>query len=267
MMLYLSLIMSVAAHAPARDVPNIRGVWVTTATETEGKPVARDKLAELKVVIGDGRLEYVYVRKPDEPNLAFTLELDPTANPKRLTMTPVGGAKATPVLGIYSLDAGTLRICFADGEGRDNPDRRPKDFTTAPGTRQVLMTLKRDPVGDPDRVMRAMDGFRKKLPEPQGLNEMNGLGVADIEGKTHPDSHLKGIATRLGATTRAECMALMTYLKDPDPKIRRIAAFALEGLVKAYPNGMSSDDIQKVDSDGHRKMVAAFIAGIEKLPK
>ena len=121
--------------------------------------------------------------------------------------------------------------------------------------------------GDPDAVMKAMDGFRKKLPEPQGEGEMNGLGVADIDGKTHPDSHLAGIASRLGVKTRAECIVLMTYLKDPDPKIRRIAAFAIEGVVKAYPTGMSSEDIQKVDSDGHRKLVKAFIAGIEKLPK
>ncbi len=266
-MLHVILLVAVAAHAPARDTPNIQGVWVTTATETEGKPVAREKLAELKVVIGDGRLEYVYVGKPGEPNLVYALELDPTSNPKRLTMTPVGGLKATPVLGIYSLDRGTLQICFADGEGRDTPDRRPKAFTTAAGTRQVLVTLKRDPAGDPGRVMRAMDGFRKKLPEPVGLSEMNGAGVDDIHGVTHPDSHLDGIAARLGVTTRAECLALLTYLKDPDPKIRRIAAFAIEGVVKAYPSGMSSDDIHKVDSEGHRRMVAAFIAGIEKLPK
>jgi RNA polymerase sigma factor (sigma-70 family) len=121
--------------------------------------------------------------------------------------------------------------------------------------------------GDPEAVMKAMDGFRKKLPEPQGLNEMNGLGVPDIDGMAYPDSHLNGIATRLGVKTRAECMVLLTYLKDPDPKIRRIAAFALESVVKAYPHGMSSDDLQKVDSDGHRKMVQKYIAGIEKLPK
>jgi RNA polymerase sigma factor (sigma-70 family) len=123
------------------------------------------------------------------------------------------------------------------------------------------------PAGDSDAVMKAMDGFRKKLPEPQGLNEQNGLGVVDIDGKIHPDSHLAGIASRLGVKTRAKCIVLLTYLKDPDPKIRRIAAFAIESVVKAYPTGMSSGDIQKVDSDGHRKMVKAFIAGIEKLPK
>ena len=123
-----------------------------------------------------------------------------------------------------------------------------------------------DTNGTPDDAMKTMDGFRKALPPAQGLNEMNGLGVPDIDGKAHPDTHLAGIAKRLGVTTRAECMALLTYLTDPDPKMRRIAAFAIEGVVKAYPNGMSSDDIQKVDSDGHRAMVRAFIAGIEKLP-
>lgn len=116
-----------------------------------------------------------------------------------------------------------------------------------------------------EELMRAMDGFRKKLPEPHGLAEQNGLGVADINGNTHPDSHLNGIAKRLNVKTRAECMALLTYLKDPDPKIRRIAAFAIEGMVKAYSSGMSSEDMQKVDSDGHRRMVKAFIVEIEKL--
>jgi hypothetical protein len=135
------------------------------------------------------------------------------------------------------------------------------------GFRIMIATLM---AGEEDRaelVMKAMDGFRKKLPEPQGLNEMNGVGVNDIDGNSHPDSHLNGIATRLGVETRAECLALLTYLKDPDPKIRRIAAFALEGVVKAYPNGMSSSDIQDVTSEGHRKMVKAFAAGIEKLPR
>jgi hypothetical protein len=134
----------------------------------------------------------------------------------------------------------------------------------APG--EVLMLEVRLGAEDNTEVlMRTMDGFRKKLPEPHGLGEQNGLGVADINGNTHPDSHLNGIAKRLNVKTRAECMALLTYLKDPDPKIRRIAAFAIEGVVKAYPGGMSSEDMQKVDSDGHRKMVQAFIVGIEKL--
>ena len=42
---------------------------------------------------------------------------------------------------------------------------------------------------------------------------------------------------------------------------------SIEGVVKAYPNGMSSQDIQDVTSDGHRAMVKAFTTGIDKLPK
>ncbi len=136
------------------------------------------------------------------------------------------------------------------------------------GFRLSIATLLSREVEDrAEAVMKAMDGFRTKLPEPQDLNEMNGPGVPDIDGNVHPDSHLHGIATRLGVETRAECLALMTYLKDRDPKIRRIAAFALEGVVKAYPNGMSSSDLQDLTSEGHRKMVKAFAAGIEKLPR
>jgi hypothetical protein len=129
----------------------------------------------------------------------------------------------------------------------------------------AMLQRAREPAETP--LMRTMDSFRKRLPEPQGLGEMNGLGVADIDGNVHPDSHLKGVATRLGVKTRAECLVLLTYLKDRDPKMRRIAAFALEGVLNAFPNGMSSEDMQDLESDGHRRMVQAFLAGIEKLPR
>lgn len=62
-------------------------------------------------------------------------------------------------------------------------------------------------------------------------------------------------------------MALLTYLRDPDDNLRYVAAFAIEAAVKAYPGGMSTNDIQKLDSEGHRTMVAKFVAGIEQLPK
>jgi hypothetical protein len=99
------------------------------------------------------------------------------------------------------------------------------------------------------------------------VHELTPFPPPDVDGKVNPDSHLHGIATRLGAKTRADCMVLLTYLKDRDSKIRRIAAFALEGIVKAYPNGFPSGSLDKLDSPEHRKMVKAFAAGIEKLAK
>src|SRR5215216_2857775 len=130
-----SLTLATALAAPATE-----GTWVLVSTETDGKPVAREKLSELKVVIGNGRLEYVYAG--EEPNLVYQLELDPSASPKQFTLTQPSGLKASAVPGIYELDGDTLRLCFADGEGRET--RRPKEFATAPGTRQVLLTLKRE---------------------------------------------------------------------------------------------------------------------------
>lgn len=119
-----------------------------------------------------------------------------------------------------------------------------------------------------EALLKTMEGYRKAFPEAQGLGEMNGFTIGpDKDGKSYTLTHLDGVGKRLGVKTRAECMALLTYLKDPDDKLRYVAAFAVEAAVKAFPNGMSSSDIQDVESEGHRKMVKAFIAGIEKLPK
>jgi hypothetical protein len=56
-------------------------------------------------------------------------------------------------------------------------------------------------------------------------------------------------------------------LKDRQLKIRHIAAFALEDVVKAYPTGFPESSLDRLDSDQHRRMVQAFVAGFEKLAK
>jgi hypothetical protein len=131
--------------------------------------------------------------------------------------------------------------------------------------------LKLEPALGGERVnalLKTVEGYRKTFPEAQGLGEMNGFTIGpDKDGKSYTLTHLDGVGKRLGVKTRAECMALLTHLKDPDDKLRYVAAFAIEAAVKAYPGGMSASDIKDVRSEGHRTMVAKFIAGIEKLPK
>jgi uncharacterized protein (TIGR03067 family) len=235
---------------------DLNGTWLPVSTVNEG---LLEPGKGVKLVFTDNSLEYVYDN--GNPSLVYGLVVDPKK--KHLTLKD-RGFRARDVLAIYDLDGNTLRICYAEGKDRDK--NRPTDFTARVGSNQVLVTLKKQDSG-PERMMKMMDGYRKKLPEPQGLNEMNGVGVADIDGNSHPDTHLKGIGIRLGATTKAEGMTLLTYLKDKDPKMRRIAAFALEDLLKAYPHGMSSSDLQDLDSDGHREMVRRFVEGIEKMQK
>jgi hypothetical protein len=86
-----------------------------------------------------------------------------------------------------------------------------------------------------------------------------------VDGKDFLLSHLGGVARRLGVKTKAECLVLLTYLKDRDPKIRFIAAHAIEIVVHAYPGGMSLSDSLEVDSDGHREMIRRFVEKIDKL--
>ncbi len=116
----------------------------------------------------------------------------------------------------------------------------------------------------PGKLITALEGFRKDIPPAQGLNEQNGLSVKQIE--PYLLTHLDGVARRLGVTSRAECLVLLTYLKDPQGKIRYIAIRAIESVVKAYPDGMSIECLTDTGSDEHRRMVLRFVQLIDKLP-
>jgi hypothetical protein len=120
---------------------------------------------------------------------------------------------------------------------------------------------------DPVDLMKTIDGFRETLPPPRDLGEQNGFGIVDDAGQHLTFSHLNGVAKRLGANTKVQCLVLLTYLSDRDTKIRVIAADAIENVVHAYPNGMSADDMTKMGTDGHREMVRRFVERIEKLDK
>jgi hypothetical protein len=117
----------------------------------------------------------------------------------------------------------------------------------------------------PVALMNAMESLRKDTPPAQTLSEMNGFALKDVDGNSFLLSHLSGVAQRLGVKSRDECLTLLTYLKDRDPKIRFIAASAIENVVHAYPRGMSLSDTLDIDSAGHREMVRRFAGKIEEL--
>jgi hypothetical protein len=119
---------------------------------------------------------------------------------------------------------------------------------------------------DPLKLMQTMDGYEKEVPPAECISEMNGFSLQDVNGNDYTMSRLTGVANRLGITTKAECMVLLTYLKHPDAKLRFIAARAIESAVHAYPEGMSANDMLKADSEGHRTMIKRFVEKIEKLP-
>jgi hypothetical protein len=115
-----------------------------------------------------------------------------------------------------------------------------------------------------DRVVRAMEGYRTKIPPAQGLGEENGFTTKELEPYTM--NHLAGVGQRLNVKTRAECLALLPYVKDRDYKLRFIAQQAINEATKAYPHGMSVECVTDVDGDRHREMVRRFEALIARLP-
>jgi hypothetical protein len=119
------------------------------------------------------------------------------------------------------------------------------------------------PAEGPKRLLQALESYRTKMPPAEGLGEQNGIVITGMEPFT--ESHLAGVARRLGAKSQADCLALMTYVKDRDLKIRFIAIQAINGVIKAYPHGMSVECVLDTASDGHRKMVLRFVELIQKL--
>jgi hypothetical protein len=120
---------------------------------------------------------------------------------------------------------------------------------------------------DPVALMKMVDGFRTKLPLPKDFLENTGRGNHDEKGEPYTYSHLRAVALRLGVKSKTDCMILLTYLNDASVKVRLIAAFALENVVKAYPTGFSTSAAEKLDLEQHRSMVQAFVVGIDKLAK
>ncbi len=252
--------------AAMNELDKLQGIWVAVAAEKQGEPMSEERVREAKIVFTVAGNRFTMTTAKNRGELKGTLQIDPSKNPRTMdwsALRPEDG-KSLDAHGIYDVQGDTLKFCYGE--------ERPTEFKTKPGREldQRLYVFQRGlqaavQAPGPVSLLKTLDGFRRKLPEPQGLHEMNGLGVADIEGRVYPDSHLRGVATRMAVKTKADCMLLLTYLKDRDPKMRRIAGYALENVVKVYPNGFSSDCFDQVDSEQHREMVRRFVAGIEKL--
>jgi hypothetical protein len=109
---------------------------------------------------------------------------------------------------------------------------------------------------DPLALMKSLDGLRKEVPAGETLSEQNGATIKDPDGTSFTLTRLAKAATRLGVKDNGDCLVLLTYLNDPDPKIRFIAASAIENVVHAFPEGMTANTA--LESTGHREMIRRF---------
>lgn len=119
----------------------IEGGWTLVSVESEGKknpPPAELPEAEKKFRATADKL-YSTKNKQEE---SIRYKLDPSKSPPEVELTSdrKDGTSET-MYGIYKLEGDTLTLCVVPSA---DPADRPKEFKTAPGSKVLIMTLKKD---------------------------------------------------------------------------------------------------------------------------
>ena len=119
-----------------KEVKKFQGTWTIESSVTGGTELPADQLKGLVVVFEGDKHS---VKKGDDVLQVGTQKLDPSKSPKTIDVTMVEGpSKGTVMLGIYEIDADTLKVCF-DPEGKT----RPTEFKSPPGSKNFINVHKR----------------------------------------------------------------------------------------------------------------------------
>jgi uncharacterized protein (TIGR03067 family) len=106
--------------AAKKEIDRLRGTW-------SGKiQVGNDEVKAQFAIYGDESFEINFGGN----HLNGERKIDPTKNPKEITLTLDGSKKS--LFGIYKLEGDTLKLCFGD--------KRPTDFKA----KQSVWVLKRE---------------------------------------------------------------------------------------------------------------------------
>lgn len=257
---------------PAKNVGNVpnstaretaaarlKGMWGTVTGEVDGGALSPLE-KKTKWVIED---EGITWEAPGAAPVVHKFEVNGDKTPKEIDLQ-VGGQA---LKGIYDLDGNTLVVCWGSV--------RPSQFASDKDSKTALMVLRREkggPINSPQedpslvaKVLGAMEGFRKTIP-PDRRGPLAGTGESVKELGPYTFPHLAQVAEGLGVTTKQECLALFAHLKDPDLKLRFIAAHAIDKATRAYPAGLSAEAFLDTGSEAHRRMLLRFLEVIGALP-
>src|SRR5438874_7942464 len=119
-----------------KELKKFQGTWTFESVETGGK---EGPAAEFKGMTVTFEGDKFTVKKGDEVIQVGTQKLDPSKSPKAIDVTITEGPnKGAVMLGIYEIDADTLKVCF-DAQGK----KRPTEFKSAPGSENFVNVHKR----------------------------------------------------------------------------------------------------------------------------
>ena len=122
--------------AIAAEQTRFDGSWRYTSVKSAGMPVRTEGLANDRLVLKGPA--FTLTRAGVTSSGVYSV--GPTGVPKAIDVAFTEGPQRGQIaLGIYTLDGDTCTVCIAPGS-----KVRPEEFTSRPGSRQVLEVLKRE---------------------------------------------------------------------------------------------------------------------------
>ena len=136
--LVLTLIGTVAAQdANKKEMSLLEGEWSMVSGQADGQPMPKQFVDTGKRVAKDGE---VTITIGGQTFFKAKFTIDATKKTKTIDYVMTEGfTKGKTQLGIYELDADTVKFCFA-APGKE----RPTDFTAKEGSQQTFSVWKRD---------------------------------------------------------------------------------------------------------------------------
>jgi RNA polymerase sigma factor (sigma-70 family) len=125
------------------DAEKLQGTWTLVAIEEGGE---KSTSLQGKLIVKSNQLALSFEDQDLPGEGKYTFELDPQKTPKLIYLTrprddrvePVQEQQVVRIVGIYSLEADTLKMCLRGGEVP------PTEFAGNPDTRSMLLVLKRE---------------------------------------------------------------------------------------------------------------------------
>jgi uncharacterized protein (TIGR03067 family) len=123
--------------AARKDLDKFQGSWTLISLERDGKKMPPEEARKIKLTI----LGNKFVLRKDGMDVSEgSFSLDPSGKPKKVDETITAGPnKGKILMAIYEIDDTHHTVCFARAGGK-----RPTEFSSRPGTGQILQVWKRD---------------------------------------------------------------------------------------------------------------------------
>jgi uncharacterized protein (TIGR03067 family) len=123
--------------ADPHNTKSLQGDWIPVKGELGGKPMPDALLKTISLKLGNGTYDVSVGGQADQG----TYEVDASTTPKSMVIKGTVGPNAGRTIpAIYELEDQTLRLCY-DLSGA----QRPREFSSAVGTKLYLVTYQRKP--------------------------------------------------------------------------------------------------------------------------